>query len=143
METAAHPLFTPRKRCAVHKSSARTTRASPHRCGEDRSVEIVFSLGEQQLLAVARVLIAAPLFVFLDRVGTALDSEHVALVLKVLSDNGITHMVSNGGGGDARHYDAILDVAGDGAWQWKSLREPHPSEPESSGGREPLAKRPR
>jgi putative ATP-binding cassette transporter len=92
----------------------------------------VLSLGEQQLLAVARVILAAPPFVLLDRVGTALDAEQVALVLKVLAENEITYIVFNGDGDAARYYDATLDIAGDGTWQWESLREPQASEPESS-----------
>jgi ABC-type uncharacterized transport system fused permease/ATPase subunit len=89
----------------------------------------VFSLGEQQLLAAARVLLAAPPFVFLDRVGTALAAEQVAPVLKVLSEKAITYIVFERDGEDAGYYDALLDIAGDGTWQWKSLREPHASEP--------------
>lgn len=85
----------------------------------------MFSLGEQQMLAVARVLLAAPQFGFLDRVDTALDAEHVALVLQALSENGITYVVFKGDADDARYYDAILEIAGDGTWQWKWLRTPH------------------
>ena len=84
----------------------------------------VFSLGEQQLLAVARVLLAAPRFVALDRVGTALAAEQVAQVLTVLSEKAITYIVFKGDGDDARYYDAILDIAGDATWQWKWLRKP-------------------
>ena len=87
----------------------------------------VFSLGEQQLLAVARVLLAAPQFAFLDRVGTALDAEHVALVLKVLSEHAITYIVFKTVTDETRDYDATLDIAGDGTWQWKSLRTPPPT----------------
>lgn len=85
----------------------------------------MFSLGEQQMLAVARVLLAAPQFGFMDRVDTALDAEHVALVLQALSENGITYVVFKGDAEDARYYDAILEIAGDGTWQWKWLRTPH------------------
>jgi putative ATP-binding cassette transporter len=89
----------------------------------EKDWEGVFSLGEQQLLAVARVLLAAPQFVCLDRIGTALDAEQVRLVLKVLTENAITYVVFNGEGDEARYYDAILDIAGDGTWQWMSVRE--------------------
>jgi len=100
----------------------------------ERIREDVFSLGEQQLLAVARVLLAAPQFVFLDRVGTALDADQVGLVLRLFSEKAITSIVFKGEGDEARDYDAILDITGDGTWQWKSLREPHASEPAASGG---------
>ncbi len=85
----------------------------------------MFSLGEQQMLAVARVLLAAPQFGFLDRVDTALDAERVALVLQTLSENGITYVVFKGDADDAPYYDAILDIAGEGTWHWKWLRKPH------------------
>ena len=88
----------------------------------EKDWEHVFSLGEQQLLAVARVLLAAPQFVCLDRIGTALDAEQVGLVLKLLTENAITYVVFNGEGDEARYYDAILNIAGDGTWQWKPLR---------------------
>ena len=65
---------------------------------------------------MARVLLAAPQFAFLDRFGTALDAKHVALVLKVLSENAITCIVFKAVAGDARYYDATLDIAGDGTW---------------------------
>jgi putative ATP-binding cassette transporter len=78
----------------------------------------VFSLGEQQLLAVARVLLAAPPFVFLDRIGTALEGDQVPLVLRVLSDHAITYVAFKGDGDDVRYFDAFLDIAADGTWKW-------------------------
>jgi putative ATP-binding cassette transporter len=95
----------------------------------EKDWEDVFSLGEQQLLAVARVLLAAPQFVCLDRIGTALDAEQVGPVLKVLTENAITYVVFDGQGDEARYYDAILDIAGDGTWQWKPLRDPQGASP--------------
>ena len=73
-------------------------------------------------------------FVLLDRVGTALDAEQVALVLNVLSEMAITYIVFKADRADASYYDAILEIAGDGTWQWKSLRGRRASEPEPSGG---------
>ena len=73
-------------------------------------------------------------FVLLDRLGTALDAELGALVLNVLSENAITYIVFKADRADASYYDAILEIAGDGTWQWKSLRGRRASEPEPSGG---------
>lgn len=89
--------------------------------GAEKEWQDVFSLGEQQLLAVARVLLAGPQFVFLDRLESSLDAEHVALVLRVLSEHAVTYIVFKGDADVARYYDAILEVAEDGTWQWKSL----------------------
>jgi hypothetical protein len=42
----------------------------------------------------------------------------------VLTESAITYVVFNGEGDEARYYDAILNIAGDGTWQLKPLREP-------------------
>lgn len=84
----------------------------------ERDWEEVLSLGEQQLLAVARVLLAAPPFVFLDRIGTALEAGQVPLVLKALREQAITYIAFKGDGEDLSGFDAILDIAADGTWEW-------------------------
>ena len=70
------------------------------------------------------ILRLAPSFVLLDRVGTALDAEHVALVLRTLSENAITCFFFEGDACDDRDYYTVLEIAGDGTRQWESLREP-------------------
>jgi putative ATP-binding cassette transporter len=82
----------------------------------------MISLGEQQLLVVARVLLAAPAFVVLDRIAAALDAAQSALVLNVLADRGITYIAFAGNGEDKHLYDAFLDIAADGAWSWHEGR---------------------
>jgi putative ATP-binding cassette transporter len=111
-------------RAALHALGIEDLLARAGGLDVEKDWEDMLSLGEQQLLAVGRVLLAAPQFVCLDRIGTALDAEQVGLVLKVLTENAIAYVVFNGEGDDARYYDAILDIAGDGTWQWKPLREP-------------------
>lgn len=85
----------------------------------------ILSLEEQQFLAFARLLLAAPRFAFLDRIRTSLDSEGVALVLKMLNEKSITYLTL----GRSRHghrdsddkpedYDAILELKNDGDWSW-------------------------
>jgi putative ATP-binding cassette transporter len=75
------------------------------------------SLGEQQLVSVARLLIAAPQFAFLQRVGTTLAPAQVADVLRALTEHGITYVAF-----EADHsrdaYDAVLTLGADGAWTW-------------------------
>ena len=58
----------------------------------------LLSLGERQLLAVARLLLANPPFAFLNRVDTALDSEQTALVSRLLWVSAITYIVFAGKG---------------------------------------------
>jgi putative ATP-binding cassette transporter len=75
------------------------------------------SLGEQQLVSVARLLLAAPQFAFLHRVGTTLAADQVADVLRALTEYGITYVAF-----EADHsreaYDAVLTLGADGAWTW-------------------------
>lgn len=83
----------------------------------------LLSLGERQLLAVARLLLANPPFAFLDRVDTALGSEQTALVFKVLSLSAITYIVFEGEGDGMQSCDAVLDLGDGGTWQWMSVRK--------------------
>ena len=83
----------------------------------------LLSLGERQLLAVARLLLANPPFAFLDRVDTALGSEQTALVFKVLSLSAITYIVFEGEGDGVQSCDAVLDLGDGGTWQWMSVRK--------------------
>jgi putative ATP-binding cassette transporter len=80
------------------------------------------SLGEQQLLAIARVLLAAPQFVFLDRIDTTLSHTLVARVLEMLSEKSITDVTFAEAVDRLDEYDAVLELAGDGGWAWKPIR---------------------
>jgi putative ATP-binding cassette transporter len=82
----------------------------------------ILSLGEQQLLAIARLLLAAPRFAFLDRPGTALSLEQVPQILSILSANSISYLTIGNSDDPLEHYDAVLELAGDGGWQWKAIR---------------------
>jgi hypothetical protein len=53
------------------------------------------------------------------------DAAGIALFRKLLTEDAITYVVFEGEGEETRYYDAILDIAGDGTWQWTSLRELH------------------
>jgi vitamin B12/bleomycin/antimicrobial peptide transport system ATP-binding/permease protein len=84
----------------------------------------VLSLSEQQLLSVARVVLAAPQFAFLHRIGTTLNDERVADVLRVLSSHAITYVVFEQTDGVPDRYDAVLHLASDGSWTWTPLGRP-------------------
>src|SRR5256712_10095856 len=87
----------------------------------ERDWDDVLSLGEQQLLSVARVVLAAPRFAFLERPRTALGSEQVDRILSLLSERSITYLTLGDGGDGLDGYDAVLELAGDGGWTWKSI----------------------
>jgi putative ATP-binding cassette transporter len=80
-------------------------------------------LGEQRLLAFARLLIAAPRFAVLDRLGAALDAERLAGLLARLNERSITYVHFGEPDESLDDYDAVLELAGDGGWVWKSLNE--------------------
>jgi putative ATP-binding cassette transporter len=86
----------------------------------ERDWDDALSLGEQQLLCVAGVVLAAPRFVFLERPRAALGSEQVDRILSLLSERSITYLTLGNGSDRLGDYDAILELAGDGGWTWKS-----------------------
>jgi len=88
---------------------------------EERDWDTNFSLREQQLLAISRVLIARPTFVFLDRLTATLLPEDVDRVLRALSERAITYVVFGAVNGTKDWFDAALDIRADGSWEWKAL----------------------
>jgi len=81
----------------------------------------VLSLGEQQLLAVARVVLAAPAFVVLHNPGTTLAPEQLALTLAHLSKASITYLTLGGVEGPPGTYDSVLEIHADGAWGFRAV----------------------
>jgi putative ATP-binding cassette transporter len=78
----------------------------------------LLSLGEQQLLACIRTILAAPRFVILDRPGTALGTERIQDVLTHFSDASIGYLQLGRAQGPDGLYDSILDIRADGGWSW-------------------------
>ncbi len=78
----------------------------------------LLSLGEQQLVAVARVVLAAPRFALLDRVSSSLDPEQRARVLRELAEKDIAVLLFEECAPDEAS-DAVLELGEDGAWTWK------------------------
>jgi vitamin B12/bleomycin/antimicrobial peptide transport system ATP-binding/permease protein len=81
---------------------------------------------EQQLLALARILLAAPRFVFLDRIGALLGPEQTPRVLDLLAVQSIT-VLHNGEADEPEDlYYAVLHCEEDGGWKWlETGRENH------------------
>ena len=87
----------------------------------ERDWDDALSLGEQQLLCAARVVLAAPGFVFLERPRAALDATHADRVLSMLRERSITYLTLGGSGDEPEDHDAVLELADDGGWTWKAL----------------------
>jgi putative ATP-binding cassette transporter len=85
----------------------------------ERDWDDVLSLGEQQLLAVARVRLATPAFAVLQSPGTTLGPEQVAQCLGVLGRASITYLVLGGAELPPDAYDAVLEIGAAGAWTWQ------------------------
>ncbi len=84
----------------------------------ERDWQALLSLGEQQRLALARVLLATAKFVFLDRIGAALGVEQTQKILRLLSERSIGYVSIGGADVSADVYDAVLEFRDDGAWTW-------------------------
>lgn len=79
----------------------------------------LLSLSEQHRLSVARVLLAAPRFVFLDRPQSALSLEQLGAVLDILAARSITYVTTGDELDLGNRYDALLEFATDGSWTWE------------------------
>jgi putative ATP-binding cassette transporter len=76
----------------------------------------ILGLGELQLLAIARVVLAHPRFVLLDHLATALTPDQLARVLALFGERSITYVTVAEGAAPATRYDAVLSLAMDGSW---------------------------
>jgi putative ATP-binding cassette transporter len=95
--------------------------------GAEQDWDDVFSIGEQHLLSIARIFLAHPSFVFLDRPGSSLSRSQISTMLDMLSEHGIGVVVLAKNGESTLHYDACLEIKDDG--RWEVLREPGSDEP--------------
>jgi putative ATP-binding cassette transporter len=79
----------------------------------------ILSLGEQQLLALTRLILARPAFAMLDRVNAALKPAQVRQALRRLDENSITYITLAEEAESVELYDAVLEIDADGAWSWR------------------------
>jgi len=87
----------------------------------ERDWDDALSLSEQHLLSVARVVLAAPHFVFLDRLRSALEPARFEGVLKLFSTRSITYLTIGNGGDSLDDYDVVLEIGNDGSWTRRSV----------------------
>jgi len=93
-----------------------------------RDWRTLLSLREQQLLAVIHIVLAAPQFVLLDRVGAVLSSDEVQRIFQLLGNSSMTTINIGAADEPREDYDAILECRDDGSWAWTD------SQPEKSSG---------
>ncbi len=80
------------------------------------------STGDQQRLALARLLVSNPRYVFLDHVTESLRSVHVSSIYEALRAASVVH-VSFGDASLARFHDEVLTIDEHGAWRVDSAPE--------------------
>jgi vitamin B12/bleomycin/antimicrobial peptide transport system ATP-binding/permease protein len=83
----------------------------------DQDWDDMLSIGEQHLISVARIFLAKPAFVFLDRPGSALAQNQISSILEMLSEQNIGTVVFAKNGESHLRYDAILELKPDGSWE--------------------------
>ncbi len=89
---------------------------------QERDWEHVLSQREQQVVALARVLVARPRFVFVDNLGRIVGEGRLAMVLAAFVERGITCVVLSGADEPRLHYDTVLVLAADGTWHVETLQ---------------------
>jgi putative ATP-binding cassette transporter len=86
---------------------------------KEQDWQAILSLGEQQQLAVTRLILARPAFAMLDRVNASLKPAQVRAVLERLDQNSITYITFAEEAESVDLYDAVLEIDPDGAWRWR------------------------
>jgi putative ATP-binding cassette transporter len=87
----------------------------------ERDWDDLFSLGEQQLFSLARLVLAAPLLVLLDRPATVLPLEAVVRALDLLAEHSIGVVTFAPDTALAPQHDRLLELAEDGTWTWRPI----------------------
>ena len=77
----------------------------------------LLSLGEQQLLCIARILLAPPRFALLHEIGTTLDPAQVSSVLALLSKRAIATVLLAQTPPPEAAFDAVFEIDLDGGWR--------------------------
>jgi vitamin B12/bleomycin/antimicrobial peptide transport system ATP-binding/permease protein len=84
----------------------------------ERDWSTVLSLGQQQLLAITRLIFLRPAFALLDRVTESLKPAQLREILRRFDENSITYITFAEDAESVELYDAVLEIATDGGWTW-------------------------
>ena len=77
----------------------------------------VLSIGEQQRLAFARVLLAEPRYAMLDEATSALDTANEERLYRELAGTRTTPVSVSHRTGIVRFHHEVLELPGDGSWR--------------------------
>lgn len=89
----------------------------------ERDWDHTLSLAEQQLVTVARVILARPRFVLLDRIATTVELPEMQRVLDRLGEHGITYVSFVKASALEAGDEASLTLAMDGSWAWRPVAD--------------------
>jgi putative ATP-binding cassette transporter len=84
----------------------------------ERDWSTVLSLGQQQLLAITRLIFARPAFALIDRVTESLKPAQLREILRRFDENSITYITFAEDAESIELYDAVLEIDSDGGWTW-------------------------
>jgi len=83
----------------------------------------VLSIGEQQRLAFARVLLAEPRYAMLDEATSALDAANEERLYRELAATRTTPVSVSHRQGIVRFHHDVLELPGDGSWRCVAARD--------------------
>jgi putative ATP-binding cassette transporter len=83
----------------------------------------LLSLGEQQRLAFARLLLAKPRYAVLDEATSALDVTNEALLYGYLKQSGTTFVSVGHRPSLISYHDQVLELTGNGGWRLLAAEE--------------------
>lgn len=83
----------------------------------DQDWDDLLSIGEQHMISVARLFLAKPSFVFLDRPGSALPKNQISSILDMLTAQGVGVVLLSKNGESRLRYDGTLEIKAGGAWE--------------------------
>jgi vitamin B12/bleomycin/antimicrobial peptide transport system ATP-binding/permease protein len=83
----------------------------------------ILSIGEQQRLALARLLLLRPKYAFLDEATSALDPDNEANLYRLISDMGTTVISISHHPAVRKYHRVELELLGDGLWRLRAVRD--------------------
>jgi putative ATP-binding cassette transporter len=101
----------------LHKLGLKATVERVGGLNASRDWDDSLSIGEQHMLSVARIFLAHPALVYLDRPGSALPKSQISMILDMLTEQGIGVVVLSKNGESRLRYDSCLEIKADGKWE--------------------------
>jgi vitamin B12/bleomycin/antimicrobial peptide transport system ATP-binding/permease protein len=80
-----------------------------------------YAVNELATLAFARILLAKPQFVFLDRLSISMEASQSDHLLQLLTDLKITYLMLGKPEEPLAYFDAVLTIENDGSWSYRHV----------------------